>query len=150
MVDFPLFLRDEQGKLESAHHPFTSPKLDQISLVREKPLEVTGEHFDLVLCGEEIGGGSLRIHDAGLQEYVLREVLQEDVSEMKYFMEALRFGCPPHGGIALGVDRLLALICDANSIRDVMAFPKSSQGNDLMSGAPSSISAHVKRLYDIK
>lgn len=150
IVDFPLFLPTENNGLESSHHPFTCPKSSDETLLYTDPKSVFGEHFDLVINGQEVGGGSMRIHDANMQEFVLREILREDVAPMQYFLDALRSGCPPHGGIALGLDRLIAIMCQAESIRDVMAFPKSAHGKDLMSGAPTLIPHAVKQLYHIK
>lgn len=128
-----------RSKLESTHHPFTAPKDDELQLLFDRPQKVTGQHFDLVLNGQEVGGGSIRINDAHLQKYVLENILGLDASQMNYFLEALESGCPPHGGIALGLDRLIAIAAAAPSIRDVIAFPKSSDCSDLMSGAPSTI-----------
>lgn len=125
--------------MESTHHPFTAPKDDELQLLFDRPQKVTGQHFDLVLNGQEVGGGSIRINDAHLQKYVLENILGLDASQMNYFLEALESGCPPHGGIALGLDRLISIATAAPSIRDVIAFPKSSDCTDLMSGAPSVI-----------
>ena len=149
VVDFPLFLpAEEMGALESAHHPFTAPHPDDEHLLRSKPLDVRGLHYDLVLNGSEIGGGSIRIHQSDLQQYVL-DILNEDSSNLHHLLKALRCGTPPHGGIALGLDRLISILCNTNSIRDVIAFPKSLDGKDLMSGAPSSISTKEKDMYYI-
>ncbi|XP_055939268.1 aspartate--tRNA ligase, mitochondrial-like [Argiope bruennichi] len=150
VTDFPLFLQDDNGTLESAHHPFTAPHPDDIELVYTTPLKARSQHYDLVLNGQEIGGGSIRIHDANLQKYVLEEVLKEDSSELQHLLDALSSGCPPHGGIALGIDRLLSLMCGCRSITEVIAFPKSLDGKDLMSGAPCPISAEDKKLYHIE
>lgn len=152
VVDFPLFLpADDQGSgaIESAHHPFTAPHPDDEHLLRSSPLDVRGLHYDLVLNGSEIGGGSIRIHQSELQEYVLKEILKEDPSNLHHLLKALRCGAPPHGGIALGLDRLMSILCNTKSIRDVIAFPKSLDGKDLMSGAPSSISQKEQELYHI-
>ncbi|XP_022085393.1 aspartate--tRNA ligase, mitochondrial-like isoform X5 [Acanthaster planci] len=139
--DFPLFLPSEgrDGELESSHHPFTAPVPEHSDLIYTSPLEVKGQHYDLVLNGAEIGGGSIRIHNAELQEYVLEKVLKEDSSCLSHLLDALQSGCPPHGGIALGLDRLISILCGEPSIRDVIAFPKTMEGNDLMSGAPSGV-----------
>lgn len=138
---FPLFTESETipGKLETTHHPFTAPKDDELQLLFDRPEKVTGQHFDLVLNGEEVGGGSIRINDSHLQKYILQNILGEDASQINYFLDALESGCPPHGGIALGLDRLMAIATSSSSIRDVIAFPKSSNCSDLMSGAPSTI-----------
>lgn len=150
IVDFPLFLpKDNSELLESTHHPFTAPKSTDTHILYSNPEKVLGEHFDLVLNGQEVGGGSMRIHDHKMQEYVLKEILEEDIDSMQYFLDALRSGCPPHGGIALGLDRLISIMCNSDSIRDVMAFPKSAHGKDLMAGSPTAISNDVKKLYNL-
>lgn len=105
--------------------------------------------YDLVLNGNEIGGGSIRIHDAALQEYVL-ELLDIEKSQLGHMLEMLKSGCPSHGGIALGLDRLFAIILNSASIREVIAFPKTLEGKDLLSGAPSPISDKDKKLYHIQ
>lgn len=148
--DFPLFLPNEEtGILESSHHPFTAPKASQIDMVYSEPSKVIGQNFDLVINGREIGGGSIRIFDHELQRYILRNILKCDSSAMEYFMEALKSGCPPHGGFAIGLDRLMTLICQENSIRDVIAFPKSAQGKDLMASSPGPVDPEIKKLYHI-
>uniref|UniRef100_A0A8C7Y6I1 Aspartyl-tRNA synthetase 2, mitochondrial n=1 Tax=Oryzias sinensis TaxID=183150 RepID=A0A8C7Y6I1_9TELE len=142
VVDFPLFLpkEDEPQELESAHHPFTAPLPEDTALLFTEPHKVRGQHYDLVLNGCEIGGGSIRIHRASEQLYVLKNILKEDPSQLTHLLEALDFGAPPHGGIALGLDRLVSIIVGAASIRDVIAFPKSFRGHDLMSRAPDTVS----------
>lgn len=170
--EFPLFLPadetsikelDEDGeersvagcggqKWQSCHHPFTAPRESDRGLVYTDPGKVIGEHFDLVLNGEEVGGGSIRINDPVLQKYVMSSVLglTRAGDEMHYFFEALESGCPPHGGIALGLDRLMAIISPyADSIRDVIAFPKSSGCRDLMTGAPSGLDQRTRSLYHL-
>lgn len=148
--DFPLFtLNHENGQLESSHHPFTAPIPAHNELVYTKPLEVIGQSFDLVINGREIGGGSIRIESSKLQNYIMEKLLKIDTNTMKYFLEALEHGCPPHGGFAIGLDRLLALICNEPSLRDVIAFPKSANGKDLMTGSPCIINEHTKRLYGL-
>ncbi|KAJ8038919.1 Aspartate--tRNA ligase, mitochondrial [Holothuria leucospilota] len=151
--DFPLFLKSEEtnggSDLESAHHPFTAPVVGEEHLVYSEPVKVKGQHYDLVLNGVEVAGGSIRIHHSDLQKYILEEVLKEDSSEMSHLLEALQSGCPPHGGIAMGFDRFVSLLCGERTIRDVIAFPKTSEGNDLMSGAPSSISQEDLDRYHI-
>lgn len=150
MDDFPLFLPNEEtGQLESSHHPFTAPKANQTELVYSAPETVIGQNFDLVINGREIGGGSIRIVDHELQRYIFHDILKSQTASMDYFMEALRSGCPPHGGFAIGLDRLMALICQEPSIRDVIAFPKAAHGKDLMANSPGSVDAAVKKLYHI-
>jgi len=153
VTDFPLFSRTDDtdpgqgGKagIKSTHHPFTAPKtVADLKLLAEHPLDCTADHFDLVINGVEVGGGSRRIHDSKVQEMVLRDVLkvpEKQLEEFRPLLEALRAGCPPHAGIAIGFDRLMAILRDTTSVRDVIAFPKTGNGEDKLTGAPSSISA---------
>ncbi|XP_075844502.1 aspartate--tRNA ligase, mitochondrial isoform X2 [Microtus pennsylvanicus] len=152
VVDFPLFVTKEESptELESAHHPFTAPNPSDIHLLYTEPEKVRGQHYDLVLNGSEIGGGSIRIHDAQLQRYILATLLKEDVKLLSHLLQALDYGAPPHGGIALGLDRLLCLVTGAPSIRDVIAFPKSYRGHDLMSSAPDSVPPEELKPYHIQ
>ncbi|XP_065095166.1 aspartate--tRNA ligase, mitochondrial isoform X2 [Ochlerotatus camptorhynchus] len=152
LYDFPMFAANEEtGKLESVHHPFTAPHPDDLEKLREKvQLEkIRSQSFDLVWNGVEIGGGSVRIHNGPLQKMVLDEVLQIEHSHLQHLLDALECGCPPHGGFAVGLDRYIALLCSAPSIRDVIAFPKSSEGKDPLSKAPVPISEEEKKLYHI-
>jgi len=150
VTHFPLFTRNnDTGKLESTHHPFTSPSPETIDQIMTHPEEVVGLHYDLVLNGQEIGGGSIRIHDADLQETVLKRIIGIDQGSFDYFIEALRSGAPPHGGFAFGLDRLIAILLGRQSIRDVCAFPKTSTGRDLMSGSPHEIDISTKRIYHL-
>ncbi|XP_022248265.1 aspartate--tRNA ligase, mitochondrial-like isoform X3 [Limulus polyphemus] len=150
VVDFPLFLPSDEGGLEPAHHPFTAPQEQDTHLVYSNPAAVRSQHYDLVLNGQEIAGGSIRIHSSELQKYVLTDILKEDLTELQHLIEALESGCPPHGGIAIGLDRLMCILSGASSIRDVIAFPKSLDGKDLMSGAPAKISDELKKFYFIQ
>lgn len=151
VVDFPLFLPKEEtwDQLEAAHHPFTAPHPEDTALLYIEPERVRGQHYDLVLNGNEIGGGSIRIHSASQQHHILKNILREDPSLLAHLLEALNSGAPPHGGIALGLDRIVAIIVGASSIRDVIAFPKSFKGYDLMSYAPDYVSEEELDSYHI-
>jgi aspartyl-tRNA synthetase len=135
----------------SSHHPFTSPVVDDIPNLTSDPKSVRGQHYDIVVNGVELGGGSIRIHQPDLQKTVFEEVLQlsPDVTKARfgYLLEAFQYGCPPHGGIALGFDRLIALLCGADSIRDVVAFPKTSKGSCLMTQSPAAV--EYRQLRDL-
>lgn len=152
VIDFPLFCEGETpGSLESVHHPFTAPHPQDYHLLssRTNLTEIRSLAYDLVLNGQEIGGGSIRIHDAVMQQVIIDEMLKLKVEEFEHMLDALRSGCPPHGGIALGIDRLIALICSVDSIRDVIAFPKGAEGKDYLSKAPVPITNTEKELYNI-
>ncbi|GMT08712.1 hypothetical protein PFISCL1PPCAC_9, partial [Pristionchus fissidentatus] len=141
VVAFPLFERDEEGRLLSCHHPFTAPIPAHEGRIEseERLEEIRAQHFDLVLNGVELGGGSIRIHNGKMQRKVL-EILQEPTEEMTHLLEALESGAPPHGGFAFGVDRLISILAGrgdtAYGIRDVIAFPKTKEGRDLMVDTP--------------
>lgn len=142
IVDFPLLTFDEkENRYVATHHPFTAPVPEDIPLMDSAPETVRGQHYDLVLNGWEIGGGSIRIHSPELQRRIFHDLLQisEEVLESRfgYFLRAFHFGAPPHGGIAIGLDRLAALLGGADSIREVIAFPKTQRGMDLMANSPS-------------
>ena len=141
--EFPLFEHsEEEGRLVSCHHPFTSPRPEDLDLLETRPEEARAQAYDLVLDGMEIGGGSIRIHRSDLQSRVFRVLgitPEEAEAKFGFLLAALRVGAPPHGGIALGVDRIVALLTGAGSIRDVIAFPKTASGIDPMTGAPSSV-----------
>jgi aspartyl-tRNA synthetase len=152
VTDFPLFSwSEEEKRWMSEHHPFTGPHPDDIELLEKEPGKVRSASYDLVINGYECGSGSIRIHDSALQESVFR-VLSLEQAEVErrfgFFLEALKHGAPPHGGIALGVDRIVAIMLGKQSIRDVIAFPKTQRGQDLMSGAPSPVNpAQLRELH---
>ena len=145
VVDFPLLEWDsDDRRYVSMHHPFTSPHDDDIGRVETQPGQVRAKAYDLVLNGSEIGGGSIRIHDAALQSKIfsLLNISPEEATlRFGFFLEALEYGTPPHGGIALGLDRICAILSKENSIREVIAFPKTASAVDLMSDAPSPVDA---------
>ncbi len=151
VVDFPLLEWDEEtNRFYAKHHPFTSPKPEDIPLIDKSPADVRANAYDLVINGVEIGGGSIRIFDKDLQNRMLRLLgfSEEDAqAQFGFLMNAFQFGAPPHGGIALGFDRLCALLGGSDSIRDYIAFPKNNSGRDMMIDSPSKISdAQLKEL----
>ena len=141
IYDFPLFKQTNTGELKSEHHPFTSPHPEDAELIYTDPLNARGQSFDLVLNGVEIGGGSIRIHQPPIQRYVLEEVLKTDINELMHLISALGDGCPPHGGFALGLDRMLMNLLGQSNTNDVIAFPKSCTGRDNTINSPSKLTA---------
>jgi aspartyl-tRNA synthetase len=158
VVDFPLLEWDEDSKRYHAmHHPFTSPKPEDLELIDDRPGDIRANAYDMVINGVEVGGGSIRIHDRRLQEQMFRLLgFSEAEAEVQFgfLMSAFEYGAPPHGGIAFGFDRLCSLFGGSESIRDYIAFPKNNSGRDVMIDAPSTISGeqldelHIK-LRDI-
>jgi len=143
VVDFPMFeWLQEEGRYEFMHHPFTSPLESDAGFLEREPGRARARAYDLVLNGSEIAGGSIRIHDQELQRLIFRLLgISDEEAKLRFgfFVDALEYGTPPHGGIALGLDRIVALLCGEPSIRDVIAFPKTAQAVDLMAGAPSTV-----------
>jgi len=143
VTDFPLLEWDaESQKYHAMHHPFTSPKLDQLDLLEKSPEKVKANAYDLVLNGNEIGGGSIRIHDKKIQGLMFKHLGFSEVQAKEQFgflMNAFEYGAPPHGGIALGLDRLVAILHGEESIKDYIAFPKNNSGKDVMIDAPSKL-----------
>jgi aspartyl-tRNA synthetase len=144
VVDFPLFEGlDEEGRPVAAHHPFTMPAAEDLDRLTSDPLSVRAQAYDLVLNGWELGSGSIRIHRADIQRQVLDTLgLSPEVAEARFgfLLGAFRYGAPPHGGFAFGIDRLAAVLAGEENIREVIAFPKSQSGADLMTGAPKALS----------
>ena len=152
VTNFPMFeLDEEEGKLKAMHHPFTSPKKEDFDLLEKEPLKVRSNAYDMVLNGLEIGGGSIRIHQPEIQKKVFTTlgISNEQMQEKFGFMiDAFKYGAPPHGGIAFGLDRLVMLLVGAKSIREVIAFPKNKAAISLMDGSPSNVDEkQLKELY---
>ena len=150
VTDFPLFERNDEGRLVSVHHPFTSPRSEDVALLDSDPEAVRAQAYDIVLNGTELGGGSIRIHDPAFQARMFKILglpAAEIESRFSHLLRALEYGTPPHGGLAIGMDRLVMLLAGRHSIRDVIAFPKTQKAMDLMMNAPSKVDD--KQLRDI-
>ena len=154
VTDFPLLEWDEDSnKFHAMHHPFTSPKLDQIELLETNPSEVKANAYDLVLNGNEIGGGSIRIHDKKIQALMLKHLgfsEKDAIEQFGFLMNAFEYGAPPHGGIAFGLDRLVAILGGQETIRDFIAFPKNNSGRDIMINSPSKLDAEQLKELNLK
>ena len=152
VLDFPLLEWDEETeRYHAMHHPFTSPKPEDIALLDTNPGEVRANAYDMVINGTEIGGGSIRIHERGLQALMFKHLgfsPEEAQKQFGFLMDAFEFGAPPHGGIAFGFDRLCSIFAGLDTIRDVIAFPKNNSGRDVMIDSPSTIDE--KQLKELK
>jgi aspartyl-tRNA synthetase len=149
VTDFPMFeFDDEAQRYVALHHPFTAPAVDDIEDLRANARTATSRGYDMVLNGNEIGGGSIRIHRPRMQAAVF-ELLgigaEEQQAKFGFLLDALKYGAPPHGGIAMGLDRVVAILAGRDSIRDVMAFPKTASGGDPLTGAPAPVDARQLR-----
>ncbi len=152
VIEFPLMLFDEEAnRFVASHHPFTAPVEEDVPLLDSDPKKVRGQHYDLVLNGVELGGGSIRIHQPQVQKKVFEEVLNIDPevveSRFGYMLKAFEYGAPPHGGIAFGLDRMVTILAQRQSIRDVIAFPKNQKGQEMMTASPGT--ATDKQLRDL-
>ncbi|KAL9026502.1 MAG: hypothetical protein Q9196_004838 [Gyalolechia fulgens] len=162
ITDFPLFSpisHTEPGQggnagLAATHHPFTSPKTsDDVDMLLMDPTRVVGDHYDLVINGIELGGGSRRIHSADMQAFIMRDILKMTsarLADFSHLLEVLRAGCPPHAGIALGFDRLVALMLGKSSVREVIAFPKTGKGDDVLVKSPGPLSDEILQTYSLQ
>jgi aspartyl-tRNA synthetase len=154
VTDFPLLEWDEtERRFQAVHHPFTAPLDEDIALFESDPGRMRSKAYDLVVNGREVGGGSIRIHRREVQEQMFRALgigPEEARARFGFLLEALEFGTPPHGGIAFGLDRLLMILAGAESIRDVIAFPKTQRGQDLMTKAPSDVAPDQLRDLRLK
>lgn len=143
VTEFPLFeYSTEDGRYYAKHHPFTAPMDEDISLIGKDNDKVRSKAYDIVLNGYELGGGSIRIHDSDMQSMILNQLgfTQQDVeARFGFLTNALRYGAPPHGGFAIGMDRLVMLLCGTDNIKDVIAFPKMQNARCLLSDAPSQV-----------
>ncbi len=143
IVDFPLFeWNADENRYDSLHHPFTAPTEEDAGKLETDPANINSQAYDLVVNGSEVGGGSIRIHDPQMQAKVfeLLNISQQQAADrFGFFLKALEYGAPPHGGIAFGLDRLIMLLTDTDNIRDVIAFPKTQRGQCLLTDAPSQI-----------
>ena len=156
VTEFPLLTQiiDSENNIsyECSHHPFTAPVDEDVPLLSTSPVDVRGLHYDCVVNGVELGGGSIRIHDPDLQMKIFTDVLKlsdSQIGEFQHLLDALRVGCPPHGGIAFGLDRMVAMLCNVPSIRDVIAFPKAQSGRELLTGSPAYLSERELKDYGL-
>ena len=143
VVDFPMFVGvSDEGRPKPAHHPFTRPHPDDLELLDTDPMAVRSQAYDLVLNGWELGSGSIRIHEPALQQRIFDLLgIAEDEAQRRFgfFLNPFRYGAPPHGGFAFGIDRLVAILAGEENIREIIAFPKPQSGQDPMTGAPTTV-----------
>jgi aspartyl-tRNA synthetase len=152
VVDFPMF-EAEDGRAVPAHHPFTMPHLDDVDLLESDPLKVRAQYYDLVLNGWELGSGSIRIHRGDLQRRIFAAAgLSEEEAQDRFgfLLGAFRYGAPPHGGFAIGVDRLVAILAGEENIREVIAFPKTQSGTDPLTDAPKPVDSGILRTLGLQ
>jgi aspartyl-tRNA synthetase len=159
VINFPLFTEQTEGdffhgagksKLAPSHHMFTAPHPEDVALLDKEPGKVRGMQHDLVLNGVEVGGGSIRIHDSKLQQKIFELIgfSEKQKSQFQHLLEAFKYGVPPHGGIAPGLDRMLMILMGEQSLREVIAFPKTGDGRDIMMDAPSDLTPEqLKELH---
>ncbi|KAI4647012.1 uncharacterized protein J4E78_008984 [Alternaria triticimaculans] len=162
ITDFPLFTPSSDSEpgqggsagFSSTHHPFTAPKTpEDVDLLLTSPSSAVAAHYDIVVNGVELGGGSRRIHSAAMQEFIFKDILKmkpERVEDFRHLLDVLRSGCPPHAGIALGWDRLMAVMCGRDSVRDVIAFPKSGRGEDQLVKSPNRMTEEQLETYHLR
>jgi len=154
VIDFPLLeYDDEQRRYVAVHHPFTAPKDEDIVHLKDAPLKVRAKAYDIILNGAEIGGGSIRNHRKDIQRLIFEVLgigLREAESKFGFLLEALDYGAPPHGGIAFGFDRLVMCLCGAESIREVIPFPKTQKATCLLTGAPEEVDMQQLKELNIK
>jgi aspartyl-tRNA synthetase len=147
ITDFPVFDgTDDQGNPQAAHHPFTMPRPEDIDLIETDPFKVRGQVYDLVLNGWELGSGSIRVHRSDIQSRIFKAIGMSDEEAERRFgflLSAFKYGAPPHGGFAVGLDRFVAVLAGEDNIREVIAFPKASSGIDPMTGAPKAVDAKI-------
>jgi aspartyl-tRNA synthetase len=152
VVDFPMFDANDDGSLSAIHHPFTAPSVDAKTL-KETADTALSRAYDLVINGSEVGGGSIRIHQVEMQQTVLKLLgISDDEAKDKFgfLLDALEYGCPPHGGMAFGLDRLVMIMTGSDSIREVIAFPKTQTAACLLTDAPASVPRKVLRELSVK
>ena len=154
VTEFPMFeYSEEEKRLVAVHHPFTSPKTEDLPLVETEPLKVRAKAYDLVINGQEAGGGSIRIHSREVQKRMFNALgfTDEQIQDrFGFFVDAFNYGTPPHGGLAFGLDRLIMLLSKTDNIKDVIAFPKVQNASDLMTDAPSAVEPKQLKELSIK